>query len=89
MAIGVIFDGQFTQAQYEQVLNEVCPDGAMPPGMQYHAAGATENGWCVFEVWESREAADRFFNERLGQAIQKAKINVQPKFFNVHNIMQP
>jgi quinol monooxygenase YgiN len=89
MAIGVIFDGQFTQAQYEQVLNEVCPDGAMSPGMQYHAAGATENGWCVFEVWESREAADRFFNERLGRAIQKANISVQPNFFDVHNIMQP
>jgi len=56
--------------------------------MLYHAAGVTENGWCVFEVWESRDVLDRLFNEKLGQAIQKAGISVQPRFFEVYNIMK-
>jgi hypothetical protein len=88
MAIGLIFDGLVTQDQYEQVLNEVSSGGVMAPGMRYHAAGPSENGWCVIEVWESKEAAEQFLTERLGQALQKAGITVQPKLFGVHNLLQ-
>ena len=89
MAIGVIFEGQITQAQYDQVRNEVAPGNAPPAGMLYHAGGPSENGWYVIEVWESKESAQRFFDERLGQALQKAQISVQPKFFEVVNVMKP
>ena len=89
MAIGAIFEGQFTQAQYDQVRNEVAPGNSPPAGLLYHAGGPTENGWCVIEVWESQEALQRCFDERLGQALQKAQISVQPKFFEVANIMKP
>ena len=89
MAIGVLFDGQgVTQAQYDQVRNEVTPDNRPPPGMLYHVAGPTETGFRVVEVWESQEAVDRFFQEKLGQALQKANINVRPQVFQVHNTMQ-
>jgi len=88
MAVGAIFEGQgVTQAQYEQVRNEVAPGNRLPQGMLYHAGGSTEAGWCVIEVWESQEALDRFFQEKLGQALQKANINIQPRFFQVVNIM--
>ena len=87
MAIGAIFEGQFTQAQYDQVRQEIAPGNAPPAGLLYHAAGPTENGWCVFEVWESREALDRVFNDKLGRAIQRAGIEVQPRFFEVYNSM--
>jgi hypothetical protein len=88
VAIGLIFDGAgVTQAQYEQVLNEVMPSGGMPDGMQSHIAGATENGWLVTEVWDSQESAKKFFEEKLGQALQRAKITTQPSFFQVHNIL--
>jgi quinol monooxygenase YgiN len=90
MAIGLIFDGPgVTQAQYEQARNEVAPDNKRPPGMLYHVAGPTESGgWRVIEVWESQEAVDRFFKEKLGQALQHANISIQPQTFQVHNIMQ-
>ena len=89
MAICMIFDGSITQTQYEQARNEVAPDNKRSAGMLYHVAGPTEGGgWRVIEVWESQEAADRFFNEKLGQALQKADISVQPQRFQVHNIMQ-
>ncbi len=89
MAIGVIFEGQITQAQYDQVGNEVAPGNSPPSGMLYRAGGPSENGWCVIEVWESKEAAQQFFDAKLGQALQKAQILVQPKFFEVVNIMKP
>ncbi len=90
MAIGVIFDGHgVTESQYRQVAEKVAPDNRPGPGLLYHAGGPTEDGFCVIEVWESQEVAQQFFDEQLGQALQEAGINVQPKFFQVVNIMQP
>ena len=58
--------------------------------MLYHVAGAAQSGgFRVIEVWESQEVVDRFFQEKLGAALQKANINVQPEVFSVHNIMKP
>jgi quinol monooxygenase YgiN len=89
VAIAMIFDGPGqTQAQYDQVRNEVSPDNNPPAGMLYHVAGPTQNGFIVVEVWESQDAVDRFFQETLAQALQKANINVQPQVFPVHNVMK-
>lgn len=41
------------------------------------------------EVWESQDAADRFFKEKLGQARKNANITVKPRVFQVRNIMKP
>lgn len=90
MAIALVFKGAgVTQAQYEQVLHEVMPGNKVARGMLSHVAGPTADGWCVFEVWESQEAVDRFFQEKkLGAALQKANINEQPEVFQIHNMMQ-
>ena len=88
VAIALIFDGPgVSQAQYDQVRNEVSPNNRRPAGMLYHVGGPTKTGWQVTEVWESQEAADRFFQATLGQALKKANINIQPQVFAVHNIM--
>ncbi|MBM2812485.1 MAG: hypothetical protein HW416_3244 [Chloroflexi bacterium] len=90
MAVGIVFNGLgVTQAQYDQVLGEVAPGNKLPPGMLYHAGGPSKDGWRVVEIWESQEAADRFFKETLGASLQKASITVVPEFFQVHNIMKP
>ncbi len=89
MAIGVMFDGKgVSQAQYDQVNQQVTPDNKKPPGLLYHVAGTSEDGLCVVEVWESQEALQKFFDEKLGAAMQEANINIQPKFFQVTNIME-
>ena len=90
MAIGIVIEAQgVTQAQYDQARNEVAPNNSLPSGMLYHAGGPTQNGWCVVETWESEDAAKRFFDEKLSQALKTAGISAQPKFFQVHNIMKP
>lgn len=90
MAVGVIFEAAgVSQAQYDQTRNEASPDNQLPSGLLYHAAGPSENGFCVIEVWESQEVLDQFFREKLGQALQNAKIDVRPTFFQVANIMEP
>jgi quinol monooxygenase YgiN len=90
MAIGVLFQGgNVNQDRYQQVLDQVAPGNQPAPGMLYHAAGMGESGMVVFEVWESQEAAQRFFDEKLGQALQEANITVQPTFLQIVNTMQP
>ncbi len=90
MAIVLVFEGAgVTQAQYDQVRKEVSPDNKPPAGMLYHVAAPMANGWRVVEVWESQAGADKFFQEKLAQALPKANINVKPDTAQVHNIMKP
>jgi hypothetical protein len=41
-----------------------------PTGLRFHAAGSTGAGFLVFEVWDSRDAQDRFMQTRLRPALQ-------------------
>jgi hypothetical protein len=86
MAVAFVFDGAgVTQAQYEQVVNEVSPEGpGTAPGVIFHIAGPTADGWRVVEVWESEEAMVQFFQGKLSAALQKANITGQPDVFPVH-----
>jgi heme-degrading monooxygenase HmoA len=87
MAVGLLFDGVGTSAeQYYQVFNEVTDNGTQTAdGLISHHAGPTEGGFCVIEVWESQEAVQRFFEDRLGKALAAANMNVQPKLFEIVN----
>ena len=90
MAVGLILDAPgMTQAQYDQVRNEVAPGNRLPQGALSHVAGSTDNGWCVVTTWESREVLDQFFRDKLQQALQRAGITSRPRMFEVVNTMQP
>lgn len=91
MAIGAVFSiPGVTQAQYDQVFKQVAPNDRPPAGMLFHVAGPTETGWCVIELWESQEAAQRFFDQTLKQALEQAGIPTDPPIvsFQVYNQRQ-
>ena len=52
-----------TQEQYEKVVTRVNQTGS-PKGVLFHAGGPVENGYRVIEVWQTREAADTFYNSQ-------------------------
>ena len=54
--------------------------------MLYHAGGPIDGGWCVIEVWESEDIAKRYMNDVLKAALTRAKIDVKPRTFPVHNM---
>ncbi len=87
MAIGLIFNGVgVRQEQYEQVFNEVFANGReRAPGLLTHQAGPSEDGFCVMETWDSPEALQRFFEEKLARALAAANVEVQPKIFTISN----
>ena len=60
-----------TKDQYEAALASVHPsDGSLPEGQTYHAAGATDDGWIVVALWDSRESWERFREEKLMPGLQ-------------------
>ena len=90
MPVAIIFEGEgVTQQQYNQTKDEVAPNNQLPQGMKYHVAGPMPNGWRVVEVWESEEALQRFFSEKLNAALQHSGITVQPQMWQVYNVMEP
>ncbi len=66
MAIGVFLEfAGVTWEQYEQLVQELALSGP-PRGVLIHVCGPTsDGGWRMVDVWESREAFERFADELL------------------------
>jgi hypothetical protein len=67
-----------------------------PEGVGTDMAGEVDGKWTITDVWESREAYDRFREERLFPAIQNVSgmdpaSGPQPTIteFAVHNYVKP
>ena len=87
LAFLVDFPGA-TQAQFAQVDQKLGRQA--PPGLLYHVEGPIEGGWRVVDVWESQEAVDLFYHERLGQVLLEAAVAIpQPQFWPAHRIIKP
>lgn len=74
MAICLIVDNASqTHQQAEQVMTHVRGTGPVPPeGARLVMAGPANPGWRVISVWDSADARDRFFSERLAPAYAAA-----------------
>ena len=89
MAFALVFDfPDGTREQYEAVLRELGVEpgaSATEPGRLFHAAGPGEEGWRVIDVWESRDALDAFFRERLADALERARMSspLPPQVFEI------
>jgi hypothetical protein len=86
MAIGMLMEiPGGTQEQYDRTMEILDLGGQLPEGGISHVAGPMAGGWRVVDVWESQEAFQRFFDERLGAAIREAGVPpADPEFFPVH-----
>ena len=91
MAVGLII--QFAGIgpdKYEAVMKALGltgNKGDWPKGIVSHMAGATPEGWCVVDVWESQGDFDAFFNGRLKPAFDKVGDLPPPRITTVavHN----
>jgi hypothetical protein len=72
-----------TLEQYDAVRDAIVDP--LGDGQISHLAGATEDGFCVVDVWESRADFDRFMEQRLGEQLGRAGVP-QPEVteFEVH-----
>jgi hypothetical protein len=67
-----------------------------PEGLLFHWAGDVDGKWTISDVWETREAYDRFRDERLFPAIKQVSgmdpaSGPQPTIseFPVHHFVKP
>ncbi len=77
MAIATILEhsGQ-SQAQAEQIQAHVRSTGPVPPeGARLVLGGPANPGWRVITVWDSEDARERFFAERLTPAFEQAGLS--------------
>jgi hypothetical protein len=94
MAIGMMIEGRdWTREQYdemnERMFGTQTPE-TPPEGLILHTAGQGPNGWRVFDVWESREHFERFFEEQVLPTAQEidAPPMSDPEIYELRNIMQ-
>jgi hypothetical protein len=76
MAAGLIlrFPANVREQDYDAVNSQLRFDprtgqGDWPAGLQSHSAGASDDGWVVTEVWDSKEAQAAFMESQLGPAL--------------------
>jgi hypothetical protein len=98
MAVGMLQMMQgVTKQQYDQVTEKMFgqsppPSDQLPEGLIAHSAGPAENGWYVYDIWESRDAFKRFMDERLQPAVrevfgdQPAPPGSEPQFFEIESL---
>lgn len=92
MAICLIVENPDQSAeQAEQVMSHVRSTGPVPPeGARLMLAGPANPGWRVISVWDSHEAPERFFAERLGPAYKEAGLSldsVKRTQFELHTLV--
>jgi hypothetical protein len=58
-----------TQELYDKVNEKLGVRDNPPAGLIVHTAGNDNGTWKIVDVWESREARDRFGEERLMPAV--------------------
>ncbi|MFJ3306355.1 hypothetical protein ACIPSA_25190 [Streptomyces sp. NPDC086549] len=67
-----------TPEQYDTVRDAVAWEEAPAAGAQMHVAWFDGQGLHVVDVWESEQAFQVFFAERIGPAVEKAGIAGTP-----------
>ena len=90
VAIQGVWPG-FTAEQYDQLRDVVGWEREVPPGLILHVASFSPERAHIFDVWESEEAAQRFFEDRLMPGAQQVGIPGAPEgqFYPVHALFTP
>jgi hypothetical protein len=79
MAVVVIANNPgYTAEQFAALQQQMNVATNPPRGVMAQLAGPFEGGWRVISVWESQEAFETFFRDRLGPAFQQMGIVAPP-----------
>jgi hypothetical protein len=90
MAVAIVMDFEgATLDQYDQIIERMGlePGGETPPNAIFHWVTQTDTGIRVVDVWETREAFDRFAEEQIGPHSAAVGLTAPPAmtYHEVHN----
>jgi hypothetical protein len=80
-----------TAEHFERVNEHLRTTGPLPPeGQRLMIAGPFDSGWRNISVWDSLEAQQRFFEERLRPAVEYAGCPIaeaKMTVFEIHTLL--
>jgi hypothetical protein len=98
MAVGMLLAGPgVTEESYKQLTEKMFGSYPMttdkaPDGLIIHSAGNSEQGFYVYDIWESKEHFERFLESKLGPAVQElgagADGSPTPQFFGIDTLVR-
>ena len=98
MAVAMLLAGEgVTRDDYVQVTEKMfgafpMREDQSPDGLLLHTAGESEQGWYVYDVWESQEHFQRFVESKLGPALQEIGVGgdnpPKPQFYAIDTIVK-
>jgi hypothetical protein len=73
---------------YTQVFNALAPLYSVTPGFIAHMSHAIAGGWCVMDVWASKDDFEQFFRQHV---VHRLPADVRPKisFQPLHDAFTP
>jgi hypothetical protein len=88
MAVGVLQEFETTVENYDAVNEKLDPASNPPQGLMLHCGSEIGGGKMrVFDVWESKEAFEKFAQERLGPAVAEVMgEGTEPTKLEVHEL---
>jgi hypothetical protein len=82
-----------TQETYDEIVRRMTgksrvegPEDWPVEGLLVHAAGQSESGFRVVDVWETEEAC-RQFGERLEPILKEVGVDSQPEIYPAHSLV--
>ena len=96
MAVGMLLAGEGVSEESYRELTEamfgnypMCDDQS-PEGLLVHTAGPGDQGWYVYDIWESPEHFQRFAEEKLRPAMETTGVGgsaqPEPQFFPIETL---
>lgn len=75
-----------TPAQYDQISPPLLAELKGQPGFVLHVAFEDSQGFCVAEIWDTKEQHDSYFNEKV---VPNVPAEIKQEVINLHNVFTP
>jgi hypothetical protein len=75
-----------TPAQYDQISPPLLAELKDEPGFVLHVAFEDSQGFCVAEIWETKEQHDSYFNEKV---VPNVPAEITQEVIDLHNVFTP
>jgi hypothetical protein len=72
-----------TPAQYDQISPPLLAELKDEPGFVLHVAFEDSQGFCVAEIWETKEQHDSYFNEKV---VPNVPAEIKQEVINLHDV---
>ena len=97
MAVAMLLSGEgFTRDVYVGLTEKMFGNFPMtkeqsPEGLIIHSAGQSDQGYYVYDIWESKEHFQRFLEGQLGPAVEELGADAggspTPQFFGIETLV--